>query len=92
LNSRQNSNRAPSHARPASDEEIEAEENLAKEAALILARVQKNQRGREVAPRTRTGMKKKKCPHSRKVLSGRYWLMPIMSVNAFSFRPVTVLR
>jgi hypothetical protein len=32
LNSRQNSKRAPSHARPASDEEIEAEENLAKEA------------------------------------------------------------
>jgi hypothetical protein len=65
LNSRQNSNRAPSHARPAADEEIEAEENLAKEAALILAPVQKNQRGREFAPRTRTWNEKRTGPHSK---------------------------
>jgi hypothetical protein len=59
LNSRQNSNRAPSHARPASDEEIEAEENLAKEAALILARVQKKPaRARVCAPHPHWNEKK----------------------------------
>jgi hypothetical protein len=60
LNSRQNSNRAPSHARPASDEEIEAEENLAKEAALILARVQKKPaRARVCAPHPHWNEKKR---------------------------------